>query len=248
MTGAICCAPLQETGLRKRKGREAGSFPPWAPWLCKVMAGLPRFPVHRSLCCPAVLVAAELGTCFSSAEQSTAKSRWLCKCWFCAWNDLRWAVMQLSGQDWNTLPRGTRQWIPVLSEVPQRGFILQKAWDWCSWLKWECICFSKPVEVFLYPLSKIRETEELWNHEENVTKSSLDRKDFVAAACSPHLQTDLIQRNLSTAKPFSWQYPALFPLCASTWLQFYSDKILGLHLSLFLLPAEKPTSVFIMKN
>lgn len=105
------------------------------------------------------------------------------------------------------------------------------------------------VKVFLYPLSKIRETEELGNHEENVTKSSLDRKDFVAAACSPHRQTDLIQRNPSTAKPFSWQFLAApFPLRASTWLQFYSDKILGLHLSLFVLPAEKPTSVFLMKN
>lgn len=30
-------------------------------------------------------------------------------------------MMQLSGQDWSTLSRGTRQWIPVLSGVPQKG-------------------------------------------------------------------------------------------------------------------------------
>lgn len=28
--------------------------------------------------------------------------------------------MQLSGQDWSTLPRGPRQWIPVVSGVPQK--------------------------------------------------------------------------------------------------------------------------------
>ena len=102
--------------------------------------------------------------------------------------------------------------------------------------------------VFLYPLSKIRETEELGNHEENVTKSFGARTDFVAAACSLYPQTDLIQGNLSTAKPFSWQYPAPFPLCGSTWLQFYADKMSGLHLSPSLLPAEKPASAFLMKD
>lgn len=52
--------------------------------------------------------------CFSTALQTAAKSRWLCRCWCCGWCDLRWAMMQLSVQDWNSFPRGTRQWIPLL--------------------------------------------------------------------------------------------------------------------------------------
>lgn len=237
MTGAAHCAPLQETGLQKREGWEAGSFPLWAHWLCKVMVRLPWFPVRRTLCCPASTATVELR--FSWAQQTAAKSRWLCRCWCCAWNDPRWAMMRLSGQDWSTLPRGTRQWIPVLSGVPQKGYPLQKVWDSRSWTKWECICISKSVGVFLYPLSKIRETAELGNHKETVTKSSVDRRNFVAAAHSLYPQTDLIQRNLSTAKPFSWQHPAPFPLCGSTWLQFHAGKMSGLHLSPSFLPVEE---------
>lgn len=59
------------------------------------------------------------------------------------------------------------------------------------------------------------ETEELGNHEENVTKSSVGRRHFVAAAPSLYPQRDLSQENLSTAKSFFWQYLAAFPFWRS---------------------------------
>lgn len=44
------------------------------------------------------------------------------------------------------------------------------------------ICVSKSMGVFLYPLSKRRKTGELGNHEENVIKSSVDRRDFCSSS------------------------------------------------------------------
>lgn len=155
--------------------------------------------------------------------------------------------MQLSGQDWSALPRGPRQWIPVVSGVPQK-ISFAKVLGLMQLAEVRMLLFQSQWEFSFYPLSKIRETKELGHHEENVTGSSVESRDFVATACSLYPQTDLIQRNLSTAKPFSWQYPTPFPLCGSTRLQFYADKMSGLHLSPSLLPVEKPASAFLMKD
>lgn len=73
------------------------------------------------------------------------------------------------------------------------------------------LCCKGNGNVFLFPV----ETEELGNREENVTKSSVGRRHFVAAAPSLYSQTDLNQGNSSTAKSFFWQYPAAFPLWRS---------------------------------
>lgn len=131
---------------------------------------------------------------------------------------------------------------------PSKDFLCKSfGIDAAGWSE-NAFVFQSQWEFSFYPLSKIRETKELGHHEENVTGSSVERRDFVATACSLYPQTDLIQRNLSTAKPFSWQYPTPFPLCGSTRLQFYADKMSGLHLSPSLLPVEKPASAFLMKD
>lgn len=133
-----------------------------------------------------------------------------------------------------------------LEHFPQRN----KAMD--SFSKWspsERVSFTKDlglmqlakVRMHLYfkfsvsfpLLSKKNKGDRLGNHEKNVTKSYVDRRDFVAAACSLHPQIHFIQRNLNTAKPFSWQYPSPSLLSGSIQLQFYVDKMSGLHLSPF---------------
>jgi len=155
--------------------------------------------------------------------------------------------MRVSAQDWSTLSREQRQWIPARSGIPQKGFPCKRFGIDAAGQGENAFVFQVTGSFPLLSV-KIRETEELENHEENFTKSSMDRRDLVAAAHSLYPQTDLIQRNLSTAKLFSCQHPAPFPLCAITWLQSYADKMSGLHLSPSLLPAEVPASAFLMKD
>lgn len=93
------------------------------------------------------------------------------------------------------------------------------------------------------------ETEELGNHEENVTKSSVGRRHFISAAPSLYPQTDVSQGNLSTAKPFFGSLQQHFLSGEVQVSSSVQTKCQGfICLSPSLLPAEKPASTSVMKD
>lgn len=107
------------------------------------------------------------------------------------------------------------------------------------------LCCKGSGNILLFSM----ETEEVGNHEENVTKSSVGRRDFVAAGPSLYPQRDLSQGNLSPAKPFlgSIQQHFLFgEVQVSSSVQTKCQGFVCLSPSLLL--AEKPASTFVMKD
>lgn len=132
----------------------------------------------------------------------------------------------------------------------------------CKWSPSERISFTKDlgllqlaeVRMHLYfkfsgsfpLLSEKNKGGRLGNHEKNVTKSSVDRRDFVAAACSLYPQTS------HSRKPEHSK--ALFFAVAITIssLQKYTAPVLcGQNVrasSVSLLPDEKPASAILMKD
>lgn len=102
----------------------------------------------------------------------------------------------MQSQPWRAQPAGARRWSSKCSPSKRICFYKRLGID-AAEVGMHLSCKGSG-NVLLFSV----ETEELGNHEENVTKSSVGRRHFISATPSLYPQTDVSQGNLSTAKPF----------------------------------------------